>query len=37
MTIAQEIEQKGIEKGRAEGLQLGELRGIETGRSRGER
>ena len=29
--------QKGIEKGRAEGLQLGEQRGIEKGRSEGER
>lgn len=33
MTIAQQLEQKGIEKGRAEGLQ----RGIEKGRSEGER
>lgn len=31
MTIAQQLEQKGIEKGRAEGLQLGERRGIEKG------
>ncbi|MGU7133075.1 Rpn family recombination-promoting nuclease/putative transposase, partial [Salmonella enterica subsp. enterica serovar Glostrup] len=31
MTIAQQLEQKGIEKGRAEGLQLGEQRGIEKG------
>ena len=31
MTIAQQLEQKGIEKGRAEGLQLGEQRGIERG------
>lgn len=31
MTIAQQPEQKGIEKGRAEGLQLGEQRGIEKG------
>ena len=37
MTIAQQLEQKGIEKGRAEGLQLGEQRGIEKGRSEGER
>ncbi|EDT7403112.1 Rpn family recombination-promoting nuclease/putative transposase, partial [Salmonella enterica subsp. enterica] len=32
MTIAQQLEQKGIEKGRAEGLQLGEQRGIEKGK-----
>lgn len=31
MTIAQQLEQKGIEKGRAEGLQLGEQRGIAKG------
>ncbi|MFT4465895.1 MAG: Rpn family recombination-promoting nuclease/putative transposase [Sodalis sp. (in: enterobacteria)] len=31
MTIAQQLEQKGIEKGRAEGIQLGEQRGIEKG------
>ena len=31
MAIAQTLEQKGIEKGRAEGLQLGEWRGIEKG------
>lgn len=31
MTIAQQIEQKGIEKGRAEGMQLGEQREIEKG------
>ena len=37
MTIAQQLEQKGIEKGRVEGLQLGEQRGIEKGRSEGER
>lgn len=37
MTIAQQLEQKGIEKGRAEGLRLGEQRGIEKGRSEGER
>lgn len=45
MTIAQQLEQKGIEKGiekgRAEGLklgeQLGEQRGIEKGRTEGER
>lgn len=41
MTIAQQLEQKGIEKGikkgRAEGLQLGEQLGIEKGRSEGER
>nr|BAA00966.1 ORF [Salmonella enterica subsp. enterica serovar Enteritidis] len=33
MTIAQQLEQKGIEKG----IQLGEQRGIEKGRSEGER
>lgn len=31
MTIAQQLEQKGLEKGRAEGIQLGEQRGIEKG------
>jgi len=31
MTIAQQLEQKGIEKGRQEGIQLGEQRGIEKG------
>lgn len=31
MTIAQQLEQKGIEKGRAEGIELGEQRGIEKG------
>lgn len=31
ITIAQRLEQKGIEKGRAEGLQFGEPRGIEKG------
>lgn len=36
MTIAQQLEQKGIEKGRAEGLQLGEQRGIEKGRNGGK-
>lgn len=36
MTIAQQLEQKGIEKGRAEGLQLGEQRGIEKGRNEGK-
>lgn len=36
MTIAQQFEQKGIEKGRAEGLQLGEHRGIEKGRNEGK-
>lgn len=35
MTIAQQLEQKGIEKGRAEGIELGERRGIEKGRSEG--
>lgn len=33
MAIAQQLEQKGIEKG----IQLGEQRGIEKGRSEGER
>jgi len=37
MTIAQQLEQKGIEKGRAEGLQLGEQRGMEKGRNEGKR
>ena len=37
MTIAQQLEQKGIEKGRAEGIQLGEQRGIEKGRNEGKR
>lgn len=36
MTIAQQLEQKGIEKGRAESLQLGEQRGIEKGRNEGK-
>lgn len=36
MTIAQQLEQKGIEKGRAEGIQLGEQRGIEKGRHEGK-
>ncbi|WLS81054.1 Rpn family recombination-promoting nuclease/putative transposase (plasmid) [Erwinia pyri] len=31
MTIAQQLEQKGIEKGRQEGIQLGEQQGIEKG------
>jgi predicted transposase/invertase (TIGR01784 family) len=35
MTIAQQLEQKGIEKGRAEGIELGERRGIEKGRTEG--
>ncbi|MFB4358121.1 Rpn family recombination-promoting nuclease/putative transposase [Pantoea sp. BS_4] len=41
MTIAQQLEQKGIEKGiqqgLKEGIQLGEQRGLEKGRSEGER
>lgn len=37
MTIAQQLEQKGIEKGRAEGIELGERRGIEKGRTEGQR
>ncbi|MEN4758119.1 Rpn family recombination-promoting nuclease/putative transposase [Pantoea agglomerans] len=36
MTIAQQLEQKGIEKGRVEGLQLGEQRGIVKGRNEGK-
>jgi len=40
MTIAQQLEQKGIEKGiekgRAEGIELGEQRGIEKGRNEGK-
>ena len=31
MTIAQQIEQKGIEKGIEQGIELGEQRGIEKG------
>lgn len=31
MTIAQQLEQKGIEKGIQQGIQLGEQRGIEKG------
>lgn len=37
MTIAQQLEQKGIEKGLEEGLQLGEQRGLVKGRSEEER
>jgi len=37
MTIAQQLEQKGIEKGIEKGIQLGEQRGIEKGRQEGER
>ena len=37
MTIAQQLEQKGIEKGIEKGIQLGEQRGIEKGRTEGER
>lgn len=37
MTIAQQLEQKGIEKGMEKGLQLGEQRGLVKGRSEGER
>jgi len=33
MTIAQQLEQKGIEKGIEKGIQLGEQRGIEKGRN----
>lgn len=32
MTIAQQLEQKGIEKGIEKGIQLGEQRGIEKGK-----
>ncbi|MGK7441896.1 Rpn family recombination-promoting nuclease/putative transposase, partial [Salmonella enterica] len=32
MTIAQQLEQKGIEKGIQQGIQLGEQRGIEKGK-----
>lgn len=35
MTIAQKLEQKGIEKGIEKGIQLGEQRGIEIGEQRG--
>ncbi|SMG61627.1 conserved hypothetical protein (putative transposase or invertase) [Cedecea sp. NFIX57] len=37
MTIAQQLEQKGIEKGIEKGIQLGEQRGIEKGRYEGGR
>ncbi|EKJ5798156.1 Rpn family recombination-promoting nuclease/putative transposase, partial [Salmonella enterica subsp. enterica serovar Infantis] len=36
MTIAHQLEQKGIEKGLQQGLQLGEQRGIEKGRNEGK-
>lgn len=36
MTIAQQLEQKGIEKGIQQGIQLGEQRGIEKGRNEGK-
>jgi len=36
MTIAQQLEQKGIEKGIEQGIQLGEQRGIEKGRNEGK-
>lgn len=36
MTIAQQLEQKGVEKGRAEGMLLGEQRGIEKGIEQGK-
>lgn len=36
MTIAQQLEQIGIEKGLQQGLQLGEQRGIEKGRNEGK-
>ena len=36
MTIAQQLEQKGIEKGIQQGIQLGEQRGIEKGRHEGK-
>ncbi|MEN4569380.1 Rpn family recombination-promoting nuclease/putative transposase [Pantoea agglomerans] len=36
MTIAQQLEQKGIEKGIEKGIQLGEQRGIEKGRNEGK-
>lgn len=36
MTIAQQLEQIGIEKGLQQGLQLGEQRGIEKGRIEGK-
>lgn len=36
MTIAQQLEQKGIEKGIEKGIQLGEQRGIEKGRNDGK-
>ncbi|MGX5057135.1 Rpn family recombination-promoting nuclease/putative transposase [Enterobacter asburiae] len=36
MTIAQQLEQKGIEKGIEKGIQLGEQRGMEKGRHEGK-
>lgn len=36
MTIAQQLEQIGIEKGLKQGIQLGEERGIEKGRNEGK-
>ena len=36
MTIAQQLEQKGIEKGIQQGIQMGEERGIEKGRNEGK-
>ncbi|EBP6066444.1 Rpn family recombination-promoting nuclease/putative transposase, partial [Salmonella enterica] len=37
MTIAQQLEQKGIEKGRLEGIQIGEEKGRNEGKLEGER
>lgn len=37
MTIAQQLEQKGIEKGRLEGIQIGEEKGRNEGKLEGKR
>jgi len=37
MTIAEQLEQKGMEKGMEKGMQLGEQRGIQQGKIEGER
>lgn len=36
MTIAQQLEQKGIEKGRLEGIQIGEEKGRNEGKLEGK-
>ncbi len=35
MTIAEQLEARGIEKGKAQGMTLGEARGLELGRHEG--